>query len=61
MNTKIFNLIKENLQLAFNLPKYSKISIDESTIVDQLAWTPIDSLVRYGNLAPVITNTLVGN
>ena len=40
MNTKIFNLIKKNLQLAFNLPKYSKISIDESTIVDQLAWTP---------------------
>jgi SAM-dependent methyltransferase len=40
MNTKIFNLITENLQLAFNLPKYSKISIDESTIVDQLPWTP---------------------
>jgi SAM-dependent methyltransferase len=40
MNTKIFNLIKENLQLAFNLPKYNKISIDESTIVDQLPWTP---------------------
>ena len=40
MNTKIFNLIKENLQLAFNLPKYSKISIDESTIVDELPWTP---------------------
>jgi hypothetical protein len=40
MNTKIFNLITENLQLAFNLPKYSKISIDESTIVHQLPWTP---------------------
>ena len=41
MNTKIFNLIKENLQLAFNLPKYSNISIDESTLVDQLLWTPV--------------------
>jgi hypothetical protein len=40
MNTKIFNLLQENLQLAFNLPKYSKISIDESTIVNQLPWTP---------------------
>lgn len=40
MNTKIFNLITKNLQLAFNLPKYSKISIGESTIVDQLPWTP---------------------
>ena len=40
MNTKIFNLVKENLQLAFNLPKYSKISITEDTIVEQLPWTP---------------------
>ena len=40
MNTKIFNLVKENLQTAFNLPKYSKISIDADTAVDQLPWTP---------------------
>ena len=40
MNTKIFNLIKENLQLAFNLPKYAKISIAEDTIVQDLPWTP---------------------
>ena len=42
MNTKIFALIKENLELAFNLPKYSKIctNISESTIVDLLPWTP---------------------
>jgi hypothetical protein len=40
MNTKIFNLLQENLQLAFNLPKYSKISIDENTIVQDLPWTP---------------------
>ena len=40
MNTKIFKLVKENLELAFNLPKYSKISIDEKTIVQDLPWTP---------------------
>ncbi len=42
MNTKIFKLIKENLQTAFNLPKYSKISdaIDENTVVQDLPWTP---------------------
>lgn len=42
MNTKIFNLIKKNLQTAFNLPKYQKISdsIDENTQVDKLPWTP---------------------
>ena len=40
MNTKIFNLIKENLHSAFNLPKYQNIVIDEDTQVDQLPWTP---------------------
>jgi SAM-dependent methyltransferase len=40
MNTKIFSLIKKNLHAAFILPKYSKISITEDTIVDQLPWTP---------------------
>ena len=40
MNTKIFNLIKENLHSAFNLPKYQNIVIDENTRVDQLPWTP---------------------
>lgn len=42
MNTKIFKLIKENLDSAFNLPKYQKNrdNIDENTIVDQLPWTP---------------------
>ena len=42
MNTKIFALIQENLMLAFNLPKYQKISnsIDENTEVDKLPWTP---------------------
>jgi SAM-dependent methyltransferase len=40
MNTKIFKLIKENLDLAFNLPKYKDIVIDADTVVDQLPWTP---------------------
>jgi SAM-dependent methyltransferase len=42
MNTKIFELLRKNLLLAFNLPKYAKISaaISETTIVDQLPWTP---------------------
>ena len=40
MNTKIFNLITKNLQLAFNLPKYAAISIDADTRVQDLPWTP---------------------
>ena len=40
MNTKIFNLIKENLHLSFNLPKYANIILDENTVVDELPWTP---------------------
>lgn len=40
MNTKIFSLITKNLRQAFNLPKYSKISITEDTVVDALPWTP---------------------
>ena len=40
MNTKIFKLITENLTEAFNLPKYQNIAIDETTLVDQLPWTP---------------------
>jgi hypothetical protein len=40
MNTKIFNLIKQNLQEAFGLPKYQNIDIDETTVVEALPWTP---------------------
>lgn len=40
MNTKIFSLITKNLRQAFNLPKYSKISITEDTVIDALPWTP---------------------
>lgn len=40
MNSKIFSLLQKNLQSTFNLPKYSKISIDVDTKIDQLPWTP---------------------
>ena len=40
MNTKIFNLLTKNLQLAFNLPKYAAISIAADTRVQDLPWTP---------------------
>jgi hypothetical protein len=41
MNTKIFNLLQKNLKLAFILPKYAKITIDNDTIVQDLPWTPV--------------------
>ena len=40
MNTKSFNLLQKNLQLAFNLPKYAAITIDADTNVHSLPWTP---------------------
>jgi hypothetical protein len=40
MNTKIFNLLQKNLQLAFNLPKYASLVIDADTQVQDLPWTP---------------------
>lgn len=42
MNTKIFNLIKQNLDQAFALPKYDSVrnSLSAETAVDQLPWTP---------------------
>jgi len=40
MNTKIFNLISQNLYGAFSLPKYQHIAINEDTIVEDLPWTP---------------------
>lgn len=40
MNTKIFSLIKQNLHLAFSLPKYASIVINSDTVVDCLPWTP---------------------
>ena len=40
MNTKIFNLLVQNLHSAFSLPKYATISIDADTRVQDLPWTP---------------------
>ena len=40
MNTKIFNLIRKNLQEAFNLPKYQGISFKPDTLLQDLPWTP---------------------
>ena len=42
MNTKIYNLIIENLKESFNLPKYKKIckDLNKDTVLDQLPWTP---------------------
>lgn len=56
MNTKIFNLIKKNLQASFNLPKYQKISdaIDGNTVVDKLPWTP----ARYKKFKDSVENEL---
>ena len=54
MNTKIFSLLQKNLQLAFNLPKYAKISIDENTLVDELPWTP----ARYRKFKDAVEHEL---
>ena len=42
MNTKIFALIKKNLDTTFALPKYSSVrdSIGADTVVEDLPWTP---------------------
>jgi hypothetical protein len=50
MNTKIFNLIKENLETTFNLPKYKNIVIDQTTVVDELPWTP----ARYRKFKDIV-------
>ena len=40
MNTKILNFFLENLKIAFELPKYKDIIIDEVAVYNQLPWTP---------------------
>jgi SAM-dependent methyltransferase len=40
MNTKILNLLVQNLHTAFALPKYTNITIDADTVVQDLPWTP---------------------
>ena len=44
MNTKIFTLIKQNLELAFNLPKYQPFTVTEDMLVEDLPWTPVSYL-----------------
>jgi hypothetical protein len=55
MNTKIFTLLQKNLQLAFNLPKYQHISIDETTVVEELPWTP----ARYRKFKDSVYSELI--
>ena len=40
MNSKIFNLLVQNLHTAFALPKYADIAINADTLVQDLPWTP---------------------
>ena len=54
MNTKIFNLLQKNLQLAFNLPKYNNITIDADTVVQDLPWTP----ARYSKFKDAVETEL---
>ena len=54
MNTKIFTLLQKNLRLAFNLSKYASISIDQTTIVQALPWTP----ARYAKFRDLVWHEL---
>lgn len=56
MNTKIFQLLIENLQESFILPKYDQIRTDLSkdTIVQNLPWTP----ARYNKFKNKIQSIL---
>jgi hypothetical protein len=42
MNNRIFNMITEKLESAFNLPKYQSVrdSLSKDTVVTDLPWTP---------------------
>lgn len=56
MNHKIFNLIMQNLEESFKLPKYDNIrgTFDKSTIVSSLPWTP----ARFRKFKDTINTTL---
>lgn len=54
MNSKILNLLLENLNLAFSLPKYNSLRIDPETRIDYLPWTP----ARFKKFKDKIENTL---
>jgi hypothetical protein len=42
MNTKIFNLIEQNLHQAFALEKYHsvRVNLNKNTVIEDLPWTP---------------------
>ena len=42
MNLRIFNMLKQNLDEAFSLPKYDTLEkkFDKNTIISELPWTP---------------------
>ena len=54
MNSKIFTLLKKNLEIAFNLPKYQNIKIDKDIVVDKLPWTP----ARYRKFKELVEGEL---
>ena len=54
MNTKIFNLIKENLARSFNLSRHAGLEFTTDTVVDQLPWTP----ARYRKFRDAVQNAL---
>lgn len=57
MNTKIFNLLLENLNSAFHLAKYHKLraGFDRNTQVDDLPWTP----ARYRKFKDAVEQELM--
>lgn len=54
MNTKIFNLLVQNLQQSFHLAKYQHIKFDAGTEVHTLPWTP----VRYKKFRDAVEREL---
>jgi SAM-dependent methyltransferase len=54
MNSKILNLLVQNLHTAFALPKYSNITIDADTNVHSLPWTP----ARYAKFKDAVETEL---
>ena len=56
MNTKIFALIKKNLDTSFSLPKYENVrnNIGHNTMVEDLPWTP----ARYRKFKDAVESEL---
>jgi SAM-dependent methyltransferase len=56
MNTRIFNLLVKNLELAFSLPKYDTVrsTLSKDVIIDLLPWTP----ARHEKFKSAIANEL---